>query len=300
MHIAAIAAAIIDKLPRMKMQTNYSRRFTLDNLEIRGQVVRLSTVWQELCGGRGYPANVNGYLGELACVSVLVGAGLKHAGRATLQIQGGAVAKLAVADCTHELAIRGMASFAESDSISSFADWVKGGRIALTVSQEGSAQMYQSIVPVSGITVAECFEHYFDQSEQLPTHLWLAADENGAGALLLQKLPGADEKDADGWARVEKLAASVTAQELIGLPAEALLTRLFHQDDVRMFEPRQVSSACKRDEEKVKNMLRSLGRAELDATLAEVGEIIVKDDMCNEEYRFDRAMVDALFETAPD
>lgn len=283
----------------MMIETDYSRRFTLDNLDIRGQVVRLSASWQDLTRERNYPSHVAGYLGEMACVSVLIGAGLKHAGRATLQIQGGAEAKLAVVDCTHDLGIRAMASFAASADGSSFAEWVAGGRVALTVSQADSGQMYQSIVPVSGITVAECFEHYFDQSEQLPTHLWLAANGDGAGALLLQKLPKADEKDADGWARVEQLAASVTTAELIGLDAEILLTRLFHEDDVRLYEPKTVFSACKRDEEKVKAMLRSLGRAELDATLAESGEIIVKDDMCNEEYRFDHVAVNTLFEVLP-
>src|SRR5258706_2826129 len=284
----------------MTIQTDYSRRFTLDNLDIRGQVVRSSTAWRGLSGKRNYPANVNSYLGEMACVSVLVGAGLKHAGRATLQIQGGAAAKLAVVDCTHELGIRGMASFAAGVRAATFAEWVAGGRIALTVARADSSQMYQSIVLVSGITGADCFEHYFVQSEQLPTHLWLAANSEGAGALLLQKLPKADEKDADGWAGVEQLAASVTAGELIGLDAEVLLTRLFHEEDVRLYEPRLVQSACKRNEEKVKTMLRSLGRAELDATLAELGEILVRDDMCNEEYRFDRAAVDALFEVLPD
>lgn len=284
----------------MTILTDYSRRFTLDNLDIRGQVVRLTAAWQGLINARNYPPYVTGYLGEMACVSVLVGAGLKHAGRAMLQIQGGAAAKLAVVDCTHKLGIRGMASFAASAGTPSFAEWVAGARVALTVSQADSSQMYQSIVPVSGITVAECFEHYFDQSEQLPTHLWLAANGEGAGALLLQKLPKADEKDGDGWARVERLAASVTTGELIGLDAEVLLTRLFHEDDVRLYEPTLVHSACKRDEEKVKTMLRSLGRAELDATLAELGEIIVKDDMCNEEYRFDNAAVNALFEVLPD
>ena len=212
-----------------------------------------------------------------------------------MQIQGGAFAKLAVIDCTHELGIRGMASFVPQDNPVSFADWVKGGRVALTVSQFDNDQMYQSIVPVSGLSVAECFEHYFDQSEQLPTHLWIAADAHGAGALLLQKLPKADEKDADGWARVEQLAASVTAEELTNLDAETMLTRLFHEEDIRLYEPKSVFCDCKRDEEKVKNMLRSLGRDELDQTLRETGEIIVKDDMCNEEYRFDPAAVDALF-----
>ena len=283
----------------MNNTTDFSRRFTLENLEIRGQVVRLSDTWRSLIAGRHYPSHVVSYLGEMACVSVLVGAGLKHKGRATLQIQGGAIAKLAVVDCTDALGIRGMASFEATGApatFATFADWVSGGRVALTVAHADTGQMYQSIVPVSGLTVAECFEHYFDRSEQLPTHLWLAANEQGAGALLLQKLPKADAKDPDGWARVEQLAASVKADELITLDAEVLLQRLFHEEDVRLYEPKLVFSDCRRDEEKVKNMLRSLGRHELDATLAELGEIIVKDDMCNEEYRFDRAAVAALFD----
>ena len=279
----------------MNLATDFSRRFTLDKLDLRGQVVRLSGAWRSLMQGRDYPPEVTAYLGEMACVAVIIGAGLKNKGRATLQIQGGAFAKLAVIDCTHELGIRGMASFVPQENPVSFADWVKGGRVALTVSQFDNDQMYQSIVPVSGLSVAECFEHYFDQSEQLPTHLWIAADAHGAGALLLQKLPKADEKDADGWARVEQLAASVTADELTNLDAETMLTRLFHEEDIRLYEPKSVFCDCKRDEEKVKNMLRSLGRDELDQTLRETGEIIVKDDMCNEEYRFDPAAVDALF-----
>ena len=276
--------------------TDFSRRFTLENLEIRGQVVRLSKSWRRLIAGRDYPPHVVSYIGEMACVSVLVGAGLKHSGRATLQIQGGAIAKLAVVDCTDTLGIRGMASYEATEDASTFADWVSGGRVALTVAHTDTGQMYQSIVPVSGLTVAECFEHYFDQSEQLPTHLWLAADGEGAGALLLQKLPKADIKDPDGWARVEQLAASVTAAELTQLDAEVLLQRLFAEEDVRLYEAKRVFCDCKRDEEKVKTMLRSLGRSELDATLAELGEIVVKDDMCNEEYRFDRVSVDALFD----
>jgi molecular chaperone Hsp33 len=277
------------------VHADFSQRFTLEKLEIRGQLVRLSQSWRTLLSGRGYPEHVATHLGEIACVSVLVGAGLKYPGRATLQIQGGRHAKLVVVDCTHELGIRGMASFDPDVAPSTFSQWVEGARVALTLSQFDSGQMYQSIVPVSGLTVAECFEHYFDQSEQLPTHLWLAADAEGAGALLLQKLPKADEKDPDGWARVEQLAASVTRAELTHLDAAQLLTRLFYEEDIRLFAPKPVLCDCRRDEEKVKSMLRSLGREELEATLAELGEIVVRDDMCNEEYRFGRAAIDALF-----
>lgn len=278
----------------MIIRPNYSRRFTLDNLDIRGQVVRLADVWIAMHAGRDYAPTVKQYLGELACVSVLVGAGLKQPGRAAVQIQKKHDATthvypgpLAVLDCTDALALRGMAvaDAARAQEIS-FADWVDGGTLAMTLSYTNSGQIYQSVVPLSGLSVAECFEHYFDQSEQLTTHLWLAADDRGAGALLLQKLPDADAKDTDGWARVEHLAASVTRDELIGLPAEVLLSRLFAEEDVRLFEAKAVTYACRRDTGKVEAMLKSLGREELEATLAELGEIIVKDDICNEEYRF--------------
>ena len=293
----------------MTDEHNYSRRFTLDNLDIRGQVVRLTDVWRDMHDNRHYPANIRQFLGELACVSVLIGAGLKRPGRAALQIQrkrqpSDAAAQtftgpLAVLDCTEALALRGMCASASTTNLSSsaatFSEWVEDCTLAMTLTYTGTTQIYQRIVPVSGLSVAECFEHYFDLSEQLPTHLWLAANEAGAGALLLQKLPKADQKDADGWARVEQLAASVSEAELITLPAEQLLARLFSEEDVRVFEAKPVSYACKRDVQKVEAMLRSLGRAEVEATLAELGIVEVKDDICNQVYRFDAQAVKRLF-----
>ena len=297
-------------------QHNYSRRFTIDNLDIRGQVVRLTDVWRDMHHARHYPPNICQFLGELACVAVLVGAGLKHPGRAALQIQPRRTAAdanvetfrgpLAVLDCTESLALRGMAGAnivapgnvdgADVINATTFSEWVNDCTLAMTITYTGTTQIYQSIVPVSGLSVAECFEHYFDLSEQLPTHLWLAANATGAGALLLQKLPNADQKDADGWARVEQLAASVTELELTTLPAEQLLARLFSEEDVRVFEAKSVDYACKRDVEKVEAMLRSLGRAEVEATLAELGIVEVKDDICNQVYRFDAAAVRQLFD----
>lgn len=295
--------------PPLHTPPSYSRRFTLENLDIRGQVVRLGDAWHALMRGRDYPDDVTRYFGELACVGVMVGTGLKHPGRVILQIQGAndparatRAAKLAVVECTHTLGLRGMAASAQTPGVgevhetNGFAEWVGNGTLAMTVANSDSGQMYQSIVPISGLSVAECFEHYFDQSEQLPTHLWLAATEQGAGALMLQKLPKADERDPDGWARVEMLASSVTDAELIGTPVDVLLKRLFVEEDVRLYEPKTVSSDCKRDEEKVKAVLRSLGREELESTLAEYGEVIVKDDMSNQEYRFDPAAIAALFD----
>ena len=296
------------------VQYNYSRRFTLDNLDIRGQVVRLTDVWRDMHDGRHYPANIRQFLGELACVTVLIGAGLKRPGRAALQIQrkrndsdaGVEVfsGPLAVLDCTESLELRGMASTnslasnpgGPLDGGAAFSDWVSDCTLGMTLTYTGNMQIYQSIVPVSGFSVAECFEHYFDLSEQLPTHLWLAANETGAGALLLQKLPKADQKDPDGWARVEQLAACVSERELTTLSAEQLLSRLFNEEDVRVYDAKPVSYACKRDVQKVEAMLRSLGRDEVEATLAELGIVEVKDDICNQVYRFDAEAVKRLFE----
>lgn len=294
---------------------NYSRRFTIENLDIRGQVVRLTDVWRDMHNARHYPPHIRQFLGELACVAVLVGAGLKHPGRASLQIQrkrtesdtGAAVfaGPLAVLDCTESLALRGMAgaTYAAANALrvksvtAPFSEWVEDCTLAMTLTYTGTSQIYQSVVPVSGLSVTECFEHYFDLSEQLPTHLWLAANETGAGALLLQKLPNADQRDADGWARVEQLAASVREPELTTLPAEQLLARLFSEEDVRLYEAKPVTYACKRDEQKVERVLRSLGREEVEATLAELGVVEVKDDICNQVYRFDAAAVKRLFES---
>ena len=283
---------------------NYSRRFTLENLDIRGQVVRLTDVWRDMHISRHYPANIRQFLGEMACVAVLVGAGLKQPGKAALQIQrkpNGAgknaiyTGPLAVVDCTEMLGVRGMSAPDFKDGAGTFSEWVEDCTLAMTLTYTNTTQVYQSIVPVSGLSVAECFEHYFDQSEQLPTHLWLAANEAGAGALLLQKLPKADIKDADGWARVEQLAASVSDADLTTLPAEKLLARLFHEEDVRVHEAKPVTYACKRDAQKVEDMLRSLGREEVEATLAELGYVEVKDDICNQVYRFDAEAVKRLF-----
>jgi molecular chaperone Hsp33 len=284
----------------MTTDTDTSRRFTLDKLDIRGQLVQLGDVWQTMHQQRGYPENILHYLGELCCVAVLLGAGLKHRGRAALQVQprrknDKAQLPLAVVDCTDALGVRGMANKQVGTEAETFAQWVDGGTLAMTLLNANTNQMYQSIVPVSGLSVAECFEQYFDLSEQLPTHLWLAANQHGAGALLLQKLPNADVKDADGWARVEQLAASVSDEELIDLPAERLLARLFAGDDVRLYDSTEVSNACQRDAAKVEAMLISLGRNELEATLAEQGIITVTDDICNQVYSFDADAVKRLF-----
>jgi molecular chaperone Hsp33 len=285
-----------------------TRRFLLENLDIRGQVVCLRDVWQAIAARRDYAPAVRTLLGEFAAVSVMVGAGLKHPGRALLQVSGPGPIRMLVADCTDALALRGMIRMdaAADPNHASLPGLIGGSRLALTIENAVTGQMYQSIVPVEGITVAEVFEQYLDRSEQVPTHLWIGSTPGSVTALILQKMPKADERDADGWARVQLQAATgfaALALRNVGehgghFPGdvESLLSTLFPDDDIRLYAQREVKDGCARNEEKVIAMLKSLGRDELEATVAEHGEVVVRDEICNHEYRFGPAAVSAFLE----
>lgn len=275
-----------------------TQRFLLENLDIRGQVVRLGPLWRAILGRRDYPEPVRPLLAEFAAIGVLIGAGLKHPGRAVLQVMGHGPVQMAVADCSRELALRAMVRLGEdydAERHAALPQLFADGRIALTLENATTARQFQSIVPLEGETLAECFERYFDVSEQVPTHLWVHASDREVGALILQKLPRADERDPAGWARIHRLAATLDHSLLGLMETGPLLAHLFPQEDIRLFEPIAVTDGCGRSEEKVVAMLRGLGRAEVEATLAEHGVVAVRDEICNQEYRFTAPDIERIF-----
>lgn len=278
---------------------DYVQRFLLDNLDIRGVVVRLGPVWRKMLAGRNYPAAVEQLLGEMSATTLLIGSNLKQVGRLTVQLRGSGPVSLLVIDCNERLHIRGMAQCAESVAPGSAPDLLGHGQLLLSLDMPSMREPYQSIVPLDGESIAEIFEHYLKQSEQLPSRFFLAASSTGAAGIFLQKLPTADQRDPDGWARIEALAATVKTEELLGLPAEALLTRLFHEETVRLFAAQEVAHDCPENREKVSDMLRSLGREEVDSIMEEHGEVLIKDDICNREYRFDAQAIEQLFRETP-
>lgn len=275
---------------------SYVQRFLLEDLDIRGAVVRLTDVWQAMQNGRAYPEAVARLLGEMSAVSAVIAGNLKQPGRLTFQVSGHGPVSLLVIDCSEALNLRGYAKAEGVLTGDSLGDLVGDGRLQLSLDVEGMDQPYQSLVPLEGDSIAACFEHYLEQSEQQPAGLWLAATEHVAAALFVQKLPGADAKDLDGWSRVQQLANTVRNDELLGLEPQEILRRLFAEENVRLFEPRAVTHDWPADPEKVATMLRSLGEDEVRAILAEHGEIVVHDDMSNHTFRFDAADVDALFQ----
>ncbi len=280
------------------MQTDYVQRFLFENLDIRGRLVCLTGAWQRMLDGRGYPEDIVSLLGRTTALNVLLGANQKGAGRVTLQVQGTGPVKLLVSDCTAELRIRGMAHY-ERDDIpqDSERSLLGDGRLSVTLEDLKSGKFYQSLVPLEGETMEQIFMHYLAQSEQLSAYLRLCADDGALAGLLLEKLPNADLRDPDGWNRVTHFANTLTLEETRDAQPYDLLTRVFPEELMRVFRLYAVEYHCPYDEDKVKDMLRGLGRQEVESILAEKGEVVIRNEMCNHEYRFDAAAVARLFAT---
>jgi len=273
---------------------DYVRRFLFEDLDIRGAVVSLGNTWHEMRAGRDDLPAVDALLGELAAVTTLIAGNLKAPGRLTFQLQGHGALSLLLVDCDEQLRVRGTArTKVGAGGTASFCELLGDGQLALTL-QTSPGNPYQSVVPLVGDSLAAVFEHYLAQSEQQPARLFLTATEYFAGGLFLQKLPDADAKDPDGWNRIGHLAATLKPAELAE-PAANLLMRLFPEENIRLFDPRPVRYHCPKDEEKVLMMLKSLGRAEVEAALAEQGELVIEDDICRHRYLYGTDIVARLF-----
>lgn len=278
------------------MHTDYVQRFLFEELDIRGRLVCLSGAWRAMLEGRDYPAPVAALLGETTVLGVLLGADQKGRGRITLQVRGNGPVSLLVADCTSELRIRGMAHYgADTASATGVRALLGDGRFALTLDTEASEQLYQSIVPIEGDTLSETFAAYLARSEQVDAFLLLMADAHAACGLLLEKLPGADARDPDGWNRMTRFAATLGLGETLDAQPYDLLTRVFPEELLRVYKLLPVEYHCPYDVEKVEAMLRSLGRAEVESILEEKGEVLIRNEMCNHEYRFDAEQVARMF-----
>lgn len=284
------------------MSASTIRRFLFEGLDIRGAIVQLGDCWQQMQAGRDYQPTVAQLLGETAAVTALIAAQLKQAGRLTLQLRGNGPIQLLVMDCNEKLQMRGMARsnpVVLPAPVPELLGAAQGGQLMMSLDMPDARQPYQSYVPMVGNSIAEIFEHYLEQSEQQPSRLFAIAGPKAAVCLFLQKMPQADQHDADGWHRISQLAATVKPSELLELDAETLLTRLFHEEiearGIRVYEPQEVVYHCPEDREKVADMIRSLGQADAETILAEHGEILIRDDICNRDYRFTKDDVAQLF-----
>lgn len=284
----------------MKTVDDTLQRFLFEHAPIRGESVHLDTTWQTVLEHHDYPAALRQAMGELMAAAALLAATLKLKGSLVLQIQGSGPVSLLVVECTGDLTMRATAKWKGELRQSGLAELIGDGRFAITLdapplSPGDGRQTYQGIVPLEGGSVAEILQNYMTRSEQLETRLWLAADGSRAAGMLLQKLPDQAGQDDDAWARASHLAATLTAPELLQLPLPEILRRLFHEEDIRLYDPQPVSFRCSCSRESVANMLRMLGREEIDGVLAELDGIEVHCEFCNQYYNFDRVDAEQLF-----
>jgi molecular chaperone Hsp33 len=284
------------------MSDSFVRRFLFEGLDIRGAIVHLGDAWQHMQHDRNYQPTVAQLLGETAAVTALIAAQLKQPGRLTLQLRGNGPIQLLVMDCNEQLQMRGMARsnpVVLPAPVPELLGAHQGGQLLMSLDMPDARQPYQSYVPMVGNSIAEIFEHYLEQSEQQPSRLFAIAGPKAAVCLFLQKMPDTDKHDADAWNRISHLASTVKPAELLELDAESLLTRLFHEDmdnhGIRIYDPQPVAYHCPQDWNKVRDMIRSIGREDAESILAEHGEILIRDDICNHEYLFTPDDVAAIF-----
>jgi molecular chaperone Hsp33 len=266
-----------------------------EGVPVRGEIVHLDATWRAVLDRHLYPEPLQAAMGELMAAAALLSATLKFTGSLIMQVQGTGRVKLIVVECTSEQTMRATAKWEGELPSGGFRELVGDGRFVITIAPSDARQAYQGVVDLEGASVAAVLEHYMTTSEQLETRLWLAADTQQAAGMLLQRVPGAADADPDAWNRAVKLGETVTSGELLKLPACQVIRRLYHAEDIRVFEARIVSFRCSCSRERVVNMLRMLGREEVKSILDERGAVEVSCEFCNRRYTFDPVDAEQVF-----
>ncbi|KAF0811687.1 33 kDa chaperonin [Andreprevotia sp. IGB-42] len=269
-------------------------RFIFDDAPVRGEIVQLDATYKEVLARHDYPPVLQKRIGELMTAATLLSATLKFDGTLIMQLHGDGAVKLLVVEVTSKMTMRAMARWDGDVPEASLGELLGKGKFIITLDPT-EGEPYQGIVGFEpGQSVAEIIEHYMASSEQLETRLWLACNADTSAGLLVQKLP-AGQGDPDAWERVQKLSETITDEELLGLPPQDMLYRLFHQEQVRVFEPAKPSFACTCSRERVGGMLEMVGKDEVDGVIAEKGHVDVTCEFCGKKYEFDAVDVVQLF-----
>ncbi len=283
----------------MNIPSDSLRRVLFEHSPIRGEIVRLDETWRSVIERHNYPPVLRDLVGELCAATVLLAAMLKLQGAMVLQIHGKGAVKLVVVECSSDMELRATAKWEGDLTSGKLRDLVGDGRFVITLDPKDGNQAYQGIVALEGDSIAEILQNYMTRSEQLDTRLWLAADDKSAGGMLLQKLPEQRQtQDEDAWDRAVAIADTLKPDELLTLPASELVHLLYHEEDIRLFEAEDVSFHCSCSRDNVARLLRMLGREEVNAILAERGDVEVHCEFCNQRYAFDRVDAEAVFSDA--
>lgn len=270
-------------------QHDQLHRYLFENYAVRGELVTVSETWKQILENHSYPQPVKNIIGELLVATSLLTATLKFAGDITVQLQGDGPMSLAVINGNNRQQMRGVARV--QGDIADDADLktlVGNGYLVITITPE-EGERYQGVVGLEGDTLAACLEDYFLRSEQLPTRLFIrTGDVEGApaaGGMLLQVLPAQDTQAVD-FEHLATLTETIKAEELLTLPAQDVLWRLYHEEEVTLYDPQDVEFKCTCSRERCAGALKTLPDEEVDSIIAEEGEIDMHCDYCGNHYLF--------------
>ena len=275
----------------MTTKTDVLNRYLFDNLHARGELVNLKQTFQDIIALHDYPTGVQQLLGELVAATCLLTATLKFEGEIAVQLQGdGPIGYLAV-NGNHNQEMRGIARMVSETTATTLKELIGKGNMIITI-RPNNGEAYQGVVALEEDTLAECLVHYFEVSEQIPTKIWLYTnnDVTEIAGSLVQLLPDGDDKEKQqaDFEHLCQLTNTIKHEEIFSLDPETLLYRLYHQEEVRIFEPQKVSYQCSCSEEKCLTAIAQVEPSELESIIAEQGNVSMTCDYCMTTYKFER------------
>lgn len=282
-------------IPTMS-DTDTLQRFLFEHASIRGEMAHVDETYKTIMQQHPYPPVVKKLLGEALIASLLLAGSIKFEGEISLQFHGDKRLPLLLVQCDHELHIRAFAKYQnDEDNIDHAAAFLEG-KMVLIINQYNQTNAYQSVVPIRSTSMSENLTHYFAQSEQIATSVWLAVGEDRAAGMLIQLMPGQNTLQREQfWEYAVQLGQTISDEELLTLTNETILHRLYHETELRLYHARSVSFRCRCSAEKMKQVLTVLGEKDVQELLDEKGQVDVLCDFCNRHFAFDPIDVALLF-----
>lgn len=274
------------------------QQFIFEHASIRGEIVHITDAYNTILNQRPYPPAVKALLGEALVSCILLAGSIKFEGDLSLQFNGDERLPLLIAQCDNQLNVRACATYKEEENQEGL-DYTQAflkGQMTLTINQYKQTSSYQSVVPIRSNSMADNLMHYFAQSEQVPSKVWLAIGNESAAGMLLQLLPGQNTLQREQfWEYAVQIGQTINEQELLTLDNQTILHRLYHETVIRLYDSRLIHFKCRCNLNKMKQVLKVLGKIEIQHLLEETGHVEICCDFCNQQYVFDPIDIEMLF-----
>jgi molecular chaperone Hsp33 len=272
----------------MTQKIDSLQNFIFEHAEIRGELVYLRDTYTTIIQQRDYPVAIQRLLGEALVACALMVGSIKFEGEIQLQFQGDKRLSLLLVQCDHQLRLRACATYQENLDESDYHNAFMHGSMLLQIKQNQQVEPYQSIVPIRSTSMSENLAHYFAQSEQIASYIFLAVNEHAAGGMMLQLMPTQNTQQREQfWEYAVVVGETLSQDELLTLDNQTILHRLYHETEIRLFDAKPVCFQCRCTTEKMQQALSVLGKEDLQKLLDEQKNIAVTCDFCNQTYHYD-------------